>query len=670
MQRIVLIVLLFGFFAGLLVESASAQLLRRQLQRIPGFPNEQVHRVAPALQQERIIQGDGRVAERILNIVGLFTGAEAGLKPVIVVSFSSFDEFRRVIDIVARQIRLDKGSIDEPVLLNMALNFYERIIGQGLDTSQPLGVILQTDGVLFYPLMFTPLNLDSRMGQSLQNEYAEQLPDGRYAIRQDFFRWPLGRLYVQAHNGWVFIAPESLLNTLPDDPTTLLQGLDRETLMAARFDLQNMPALSTRAAFTFGEMNAVAQAETEIDKAFVRLGIGYIRSLAEQADFLEYTFTYVEERNEYLFTQTEVVKPKTERARLLQERRYAESSLGGFYHPEGAILASHFVMTLTQSQRTQLEIILDESIGKHLLTEEERRALRLSGANVSQPPPAISANNPLLGLLTQMSPEEQTQILQPETMPRTLEIIEPTLPELVLNEEKTDDLTDTQKLEALFRRIGATYYWGLIGAVRNGKLDGASTWSTEHGILAAYNIVEGERFQQAFDSIFEEMQAKFPDLYAKSVEKDYAESEGFRLTSITFRLGDFVRNPFIQNVMPPNLANRETRLILGVRNDAVCLAIGQGSQPERVLVTAIAATKETKPVDELFFIYSAYELGQAFATAGQPHRFVRLKLAAADTNPYARAYAFSQFTDTTKTITFHASGLLTPSLWRMREAMW
>jgi len=631
MQRIVFVVLLFGFFTGLFAESASAQLLRRQLQRIPGFPNEQIHRVGPALQQGRIIQGDGRAAERILNIVGRFAGAESGLKPVVVVSFASFDEFRRVIDIVARQIRLDKESIDEPVLLNLALNFYERIIGQGLDTSQPLGLILQTDGMLFYPLLFTPLNLDSRMGQSFQNEYAEQLPNGRYAIRQEFFRWPLGRLYVQAHNGWVFIAPESLLNTLPDDPTTLLQGLDRETLMAARFDLQNMPALSTKAAFTFGEMNAVAQAETEIDKAFARMGIGYIRSLAEQADFLEYTFSYDEDQNEYVFTQTEVVKPNTERARLLQERRYAESSLGGFYHPEGAILASHLVMTLTQLQRTQLEIILDESIGKHLLTEEERQALRL---------PAVE------------------------------KIIEPASPELVLSEEEADNLTDTQQLEALFRRIGATYYWGLIGAVRSGKFDGASTWSTEHGILAAYNIVEGERFQRAFDSIFEEMQEKFPDLYAKSVEKDYAESEGFRLTSVTFRLGDFVRNPLIQSVMPPNWADRETRLILGVRDDAVCLAIGQDSQPERVLVAAIDEMKESKPVEELFFIYSAYELGQAFASAGQPHRFVRLKLAAADTNPYARAYAFSQFTDTTKTITIRASGLLTPSFWRMREAMW
>jgi len=673
MQRIVLLLLFLGLCAGVFVESASAQLIRRQLQRIPGLsnPNEPGYRVGSAMQQQGpIIQRDGRALERVMNIVGQFTGASSELKPVIVVSFASFDEFRRVVEIVAKQIRLDKGSRDEPVLLHMALDLYERIVGQGFDTSQPLGVVLQTDGMLFYPIMFTPMNLDSKIGQSFQNKYAERLPDGRTVVRQEFFRWPLGRLYVQQHNGWLFIAPENLLNSLPDDPTLLLQGLDQEALMAARFDLQNMPALSTRAALSLGEMNAVAQAETEIDKAFARLGIGYIRSLAEQADFLEYTFCYDEEYNDYVFVQREIVKPNTERARLLQERREATSPLHGFYHPDGAIFASHLVMSLTQTQREQLEIILDESLGKHLLTEEERQSLKPSPAKVRQrPPAAIAPNNPLEGWLTQVSPEEREKILQPET----LDIAEPALPDLALSEstlgeDETKNMTDAQKLETLFRRIGATYYWGLIGAVRSGKFDEASTFSQEHGMLVAYRIAEGERFGRAFDAIFEEMKTEFPDLYAKSVQKDYAEWEGFRLTSVVFRVGDFIKNPFIQSLIPPNLAARETRLILGVRDDIVCFAIGQGETT--ALAAAIAGTNEAKPVDDLFLIYSAHELGQVIASAGDANRFVRLKLAAADTSPLARAYAVSHFTETTKTITIRASGLLTPSLWRMREGMW
>ena len=93
MQRTVFIILFFGLCFGLLAEAASAQLLRRQLQRIPAVPrwlslNEQGYQVGPAQRQGPIIQGDGRAGERVMNIIGLFTGANSELKPVAVVSGS------------------------------------------------------------------------------------------------------------------------------------------------------------------------------------------------------------------------------------------------------------------------------------------------------------------------------------------------------------------------------------------------------------------------------------------------------------------------------------------------------------------------------------------------------------------------------------------------------
>jgi hypothetical protein len=109
------------------------------------------------------------------------------------------------------------------------------------------------------------------------------------------------------------------------------------------------------------------------------------------------------------------------------------------------------------------------------------------------------------------------------------------------------------------------------------------------------------------------------------------------------------------------------RLVLGVRNDAVCFSVGKPEEAERNLLTAIAGITERKPVAEMFFVYSGYELGQAFAVSGNPNRLVRLKMLAADTNPIARAEGVSAFTDTTRTITFRVSGLLTPSIWRLMQ---
>jgi hypothetical protein len=688
----------------------SAQFIRRQLRRIPGFPTAEPGYRVGQQAPEPLIQGDGRLLERVQNIVGLFTEGGTKLKPVVVVSFASFDEFKRVIQIVAKEIRLDKGSLEEPVLLNAFLAVYERIAGQGFDTNQPFGIVLQTDGILYYPLLFTPLDLNSKLGQSLRNDYAEQLPDGRYAIRQEVFNWALGRLYVQQYNGWVFIASEQQLKALPKDPTVLLQGLDRKHLIAARFDLQNLPSLSTRAALSLGEMNAVAQAETEIEKATARLGIGYLRSLAEQADFLEYTFSYDEEHADYVIEQKEIVKPNTERAALLQERRNTQSPFHAFYRPENAILASHFVMNLTRSQSKELETILDESLGKYLLTEEERLELKKQSEEKNKPsrkrriqqtpipsetenksenktenesenqtenkseqnlpkiniPDSITdPNERLAQLLAQIPLEEVEKNLFEET--ETSLDVTNTISDIKLSKTQETNLTDVQKLEVIFRRIGVTYYWALIGAVRSGRFDSASTCSFEHGILGIYNLVEGEKFRKSFDSIFADIEREFPEVYAQNIRKDYKKSEDFVLTSISFRPGMFIKNQFLSWLIPSEYSERETRLILGIRDDAICFAVGSGDFPERHLLEAIAGTTESLPVYDMFFTFSAYELGRAFAQSGRPDRLVPLKIVAANTNPNARAYAVSKFTDTSKTLTLRISALLTPSIWRFRE---
>jgi hypothetical protein len=683
----------------LLTETVSAQFIRRQLRRIPGFPTAEPGYRVGRQTPEPLIQGDGRLLERVQNIVNIFTEKGTELKPVVVISLAGFDEFKRVIQIVAKEIRFDKGSGDEPVLLNSFLAVYERIAGQGFDTSQPLGIVLQTDGILYYPLLFTPLNLNSKLGQSLRNDYAEQLPDGRYAIRREVFNWPLGRLYVQQYNGWVFIASEQQLKALPDDPTVLLQGLDRKHLIAAKFDLQNLPSLSTRAALSLGEMNAVAQAETELEKAAARLGIGYLRSLAEQADFLEYSFSYDEEHADYVIEQKEIVKPNTERAVLLQERRNAQSPFHAFYCPENAVLASHFVMNLTRSQSRELETILDESLGKHLLTEEERQELKKRSEEKNQPsrkrrnlqtptptetenktknetknnseqnlptmniPDSITDPNERLAQLLAQIPLEQIE----EDLFEETETLLDTVPDLILSKTRENNLTDVQKLEIIFRRIGVTYYWALIGAVRSGRFDSATTCSFDRGILGIYNLVEGEKFRKSFDSVFSDIEREFPEIYARNIQKDYMKSEGFVLTSILFRPGMFIKNQFLSWLIPSEYSERETRLVLGIRDDAICFAIGLGDFPERHLLEAIAGTTELLPVYDLFFTFSAYELGRAFAQSGKPDRLVPLKIVAANTSPNAHAYAVSKFTDTSKTLTLRISALLTPSLWRFRE---
>ncbi|MDR3181329.1 MAG: hypothetical protein LBT89_00155 [Planctomycetaceae bacterium] len=625
MKRILLLLFLLLLFA----DAASAQVLRQRLRNRIFGPEYRVGTQqtvpVPAADTGRVPQRTqqppdaGQIAEKVIGIVNLFTAkAEADasgslpveMKPVAVMSFACFKEFRRVAELVAVNIRADKGSDRTPVFFNALLNLAERIVASNFDTEQPLGIILHTDGVLLYPMMFSPLDLNSKAGQKFQKDFTEEITDThtpenrRLAIRRTVFPWALGRLYVQQHNGWLFVATERQLNYLPDDPKTLLQGLDKEYLAAARFDLRNMPALTVKAGLSLAEMKAVGESANELEKAQTRLLIGYLRSLAEQADFLEYRFAYDEAHNDYVIEQKEIVKPKTERAKLLHERRNAESPLHQFYHPEHAILASHYVMPLTKLQQDQLTVILNELLGKKLAAE---------------------------------SPQEPEKITS----------------------------NASQNLGQLFSKISEAYYAALLGAVRSGHFDGATTVSTEHGILGAYNIADGEMFQQTINDVFVQFRAAYPDLYKQYVEKDFAETDGFKLTRVSFVPKDYVNNPLIGFLIPPELGSRETRLILAVRGDYVAFAIGQGTKPEQEIVKAITGMKTSVRVQDLFFIYSGYELGQAFALSGNPNRLARLKALAADTNPSARAFAVSKLTDDTKTLTLRISGLLTPSVWRL-----
>ncbi|MDR0871052.1 MAG: hypothetical protein LBN39_09705 [Planctomycetaceae bacterium] len=645
-KRTVLLFVLFIF--ALLPEPVPGQVLRRALQRLAdNIERQENRRVAPA---------DRPLLEQVQTVVNTFANqGNTALKPVAVISLASFENYKQVLQTVARQNRLNNRSTEEPALLNAFLGIYEQIVNRGFDTKQPMGLLLLTDGLLYYPLLFTPLDLDSQFGQTFLNDYAKQLPDGRYVLQPEKIHWALGQLYVQKQNGWAFIAPEGLLKSLPNDPTVLLQKLDKKHLAAAKFDLLNLPALSTRAALALGEMSAAAKAETEWDKAAARLTFGYLRSVAEQADVLEYTLSYDEQNNDYVIEQKESVKPKTERAKLLQQRRDAVSIFHGFYRPDGAVLASHLVMDLTQYQQKELEKMLYESVGRHLLPvnggtrpADDRSAAVSAGQPVEKEP--ADPRDKLAALLALASEEVKNEELFRRAAPPPVLVASPS---------------------SVLQKIGTAYYWALVEAIRSGHFDGASTWSREHGLFGAFQITDGKQFGEAFDAIFAEVREKLPEFYRENIEKDFADSHGFRLTSITFNTGtvlnEAVKNPFLQSIIPADWSQRKIRLILGVRSDAVCYAFGEGSVPEGQIADALAETERAKPVDSMFFVFSGYELGQAVTAAGNPERLSRLKAIAASTDPKARAYAVSSFTDTSKTITLRISGLLTPPLWKLRN---
>jgi hypothetical protein len=118
------------------------------------------------------------------------------------------------------------------------------------------------------------------------------------------------------------------------------------------------------------------------------------------------------------------------------------------------------------------------------------------------------------------------------------------------------------------------------------------------------------------------------------------------------------------------MGSNAINILLAVRNDAVCYSICRDTdieKQEQLLVNAIEGTEKSLPVYDMFFVFSAYELGKAYAKSGNPNRFPQLKSIAANTNPNAVIYAKTKFTENSQTTTIRANAILTPSIWRLRE---
>jgi hypothetical protein len=694
------------------IGTADAQPIRKLIRRILESDTRKPYRVGQQENEQAAPNratgeiDDKRLLERAIRTINLIANNGKELKPVIVVSIASFEDYKRTIQIVTEQIRKEHGNNERPVMFERLLNLYEQFISEHFDSKQPFGLILQTDGILYYPLVFMPLNPDSKIIQKLENNYVEKLDNGRYVIKQNTIKWPLGRLYVQQRNGWIFIATEFQLDSLPDNPSQLLPKLNaNNNLLIARFDLKNVPQLTTRAALSLAEVDALSKAETVIEKATARLSIGHIRSLAEQAEFLEYTFSYDENKNDYVIREFEIARPNTEQAKLLQQRHNITSPFHAFYMPENAILASHLAFNMTQLQRTQYEIILDEAIGQYLLTTEERQELKSqkkqkqeqnkikpdtpnASIEPNQKNKQIDHRDRLASLLElNKGNENDTNVESPANTienngNQTTDNIEIYLPEFPLaggndvdgekriGKEAREKLSNTRKLEIMLRRIGVCYYWGLLGSIRSGKFDLAATWSAEHGIIGAFKITEGERFQKAFDSMFADMAKEFPDIYSANVHKDYRQLHGFKLTRVTVKLTDLLKNSALGFFVTENLNSNGINILLAVRQDAVCCSICRADdlkKQEQQLANAIENTEKSLPVYDMFFVFSAYQLGKTYAISGNSNQFKKLKSIAANINPNAAVYAKTEFTENSKLITIRANAILTPSLWRLKE---
>jgi hypothetical protein len=113
---------------------------------------------------------------------------------------------------------------------------------QMLDTTKPIGVIVQPDGILGYKLLaFIPTNNVDIILQTLAGFgiIAESTPEGLTKI--DAGGTPI---YIKNGTGWAFVSnTKEALATPPADPVALLGGLDKQYDVAIQGNIDAIPEI-------------------------------------------------------------------------------------------------------------------------------------------------------------------------------------------------------------------------------------------------------------------------------------------------------------------------------------------------------------------------------------------------------------------------------------------
>jgi hypothetical protein len=289
-----------------------------------------------------------------------------GEKPVAVVSISSVDKMMADTKYV-----LTTAGVEQfiPMVEGMIPMFT-----QGVDKTKPIGVALILPNGEPQALGFIPVtDLDTFL-TTFQDQIGEPTDLGGGVLQLDTPQ----PVFVKEQGGWAFVAnTQAVLGTLPADPSALLQGLDKQYVIAVRAHVQNIPEqMRTQAAMFLNQ--GVQEALSEMDEG--DLDPEVTRKLAENSvksmqqlinETNEFTLGWAVDsttKSTYIDIAVTAV-PGTKMAKQFAGMADTQSDFAGFLLPDAA-----FTMNMASSiaaEDIEQATLLLSAIQKNAMDEIE-----------------------------------------------------------------------------------------------------------------------------------------------------------------------------------------------------------------------------------------------------------------------------------------------------------
>ncbi len=239
----------------------------------------------------------------------------------------------------------------------------------GLDKSQPIGVMLQTDGVTFVPIVALPINDLPALLELVKGMGITPFDAGDGITEIEL---PDQTLYLKEGENWTFAAQSAeALDSAPADPSTQLAEIAAEYDLGIRLMVQNVPAMYRELALEqlrVGMEEGLERDDNETDEEYelrrklATSQVDQISDLIEGIDQLTVGLQIgAEDKNLYLDVSMTGVAG-TDFGTAMLGYNDVTTDLAGFHDPSAAMsmyAAANNSPEMIEMQREQIELMME-----------------------------------------------------------------------------------------------------------------------------------------------------------------------------------------------------------------------------------------------------------------------------------------------------------------------
>lgn len=207
----------------------------------------------------------------------------------------------------------------------------------GIDKTKPIGAALYMDNGEFTPLVFVPVtDLDGFL-QGIEDQVGEPKAAGGGVLQ---LRGPQP-LFVKEQGGWAYVGQNvESLDSVPNNPLTVLDGLNEDYSIGVRAYVDNLPAAYREMGISQLEQFMKQNAADEKAEAMVDVQLKDIRKALDGSDQISFGWKIDSQGKSTYFETAVKVKAGTELASQLDQAKKIKTNYSGFVVPGAAVSAS------------------------------------------------------------------------------------------------------------------------------------------------------------------------------------------------------------------------------------------------------------------------------------------------------------------------------------------